>query len=74
MRVTVALKDRADRVGAQRNDLLATILERADARVLRIFGRGEFASVEVPKSNLTQLEEQLSDVCVISVPLTAKPF
>lgn len=77
MQVTVALnKDeaaRAARAGRPR-DLRELIGNAGDARVLKIFGRGQFASVETTREGFAELRRRLGDVCVVTPKLKARPF
>jgi len=73
MIVTVSLKsaladDSIDNVGK----LLAEYADRV--KVLKIFGAGQFANIEVSREQLVVLRDRLGHACVFSEKLAAQAF
>ena len=77
MRVTVALNSaEASKLarGEPATDLRSLISGSCDARIVKVFGRGRFASIETNQEDLARLQQRIGDVCVFSPKLQAKPI
>lgn len=77
IQVTVALNKRAASIAAstgEKPDLPRLIGSGDGIRVLKVFGRGRFANVEISQEGYELLKERLQDVCVLTPALRAQPF
>ena len=66
MRVTVSLTEKAIETTAagSGNDLRKLVRDHSSAEVVRVLGRGRFASIETDAEQLNRLKAAIGDVCV----------
>lgn len=76
MKITVSLNESASvkAKGGNTPDLKQLITKNSGAEVLRVFGRGRFASIEVSGTDLNRLKSAMGKFCVFSVVTEAHPF
>ena len=76
MKITVSLNEQAalKAKGGKAPDLKQLIIDNSRAEVLRVFGRGRFASIEATGADLTRLRTAMGNLCVFSVVTEAHPF
>jgi hypothetical protein len=76
MKITVSLNEQASpkAKGGRAPDLKQLITDNSRAEVLRVFGRGRFASIEATGTDLTRLKTAMGNLCVFSVVTEAHPF
>lgn len=74
MRVTVGLRKSAPRNVGQPIDLADILSGRDDVYLLRVFGRGRFASVETSPEGLEALKATLGGFCVFTKTPKAQAF
>ena len=71
MKVTVVLNELADAACANLGQLLSS---EAGVKVLKVFGRGRYASIETSQAQLDRLRERFGDSCRFTRTLEAQPF
>ncbi|MGY3133462.1 hypothetical protein ACVWZM_004144 [Bradyrhizobium sp. USDA 4501] len=76
MKITVSLNEQAalKAQGGKAPDLKQLIIDNSRAQVLRVFGRGRFASIEATGADLNRLRTAMGNLCVFSVVTEAQPF
>jgi hypothetical protein len=76
MKITVSLNEQAalEAKSGKAPDLKQLIIDNSRAQVLRVFGRGRFASIEASGADLNSLRTAVGNLCVFSVVTEAHPF
>lgn len=76
MKITVSLNEREALKArdGKTPDLKQLITDNSRAEVVRVFGRGRFASIEVTGADLSRLRTAVGNLCVFSVVTEAQPF
>ncbi len=72
MRVTVSLTD--DAAMDPSTDLRKLLEDNSEAGIVRVFGRGRFASMDMDVEQLDQLKAAVGDVCVFAPASKVQPF
>lgn len=77
MRITISLNENATARAAetgQTPDLRTLVVTNSGAEVVKVYGRGRFASVETNRADLDRLESALGHMCVFAEPSKIEPF
>jgi hypothetical protein len=77
MRVTVSLNEEMTFTAAQKGggaDLRALLEANSGAEIVRIYGRGRFASIEASDADLEHLKKAIGDRCVFALKAQVQSF
>lgn len=76
MKFTAALNDNATEAleYSDLGSLIKAHSPKSGVKVLKVFGRGQFASLEASEDAISSLRSRIGNLCVFTPTLTARPF